>query len=94
MSDELLFKELITKIDQIKPEYPIWLSVRQVADYFGLSQSTIRKLVSTGDIPYRRLPTAEGGAIRFNRKQVDLWLLSGQVKPTARTRRTFEALLD
>jgi len=96
MSDPT-FKEIIEQLDriesQIKPEYPAWLSVKQCADYLGLSESTIRKLVTSGNIPYRRLPTAEGGAIRFNRKQIDLWLLSGEIKPKARTRATFEALL-
>jgi len=97
MSDEILFKELIEKIDRIesrlKPDFPVWLSVRQCGEYLGLSESTIRKLVTSGDIPYRRLPTTEGGAIRFNRKQIDLWLLSGDLKPKARARATFEALL-
>ncbi|MCK9244632.1 MAG: helix-turn-helix domain-containing protein [Candidatus Marinimicrobia bacterium] len=93
MTDEPLFRELIAKIDQLKPEYPAWLSVKQCAEYLGLSESTIRKLVTSGDIPFRRLPTAEGGAIRFNRKQIDFWLLSGDIRPTARARATFEALL-
>jgi len=97
MTDELLFKELIEKIDalekNIKPDFPNWMSVRQVAKYLSISESSVRTLISTGKIPYRRLPTAEGGAIRFNRKQIDFWLLSGQTKPKARTRQTFEALL-
>jgi excisionase family DNA binding protein len=96
MSDPT-FKEIVEKLDriekQIKPSIPTWLSVRQIADYLDVSESTIRKLVASGNIPYRRLPTAEGGAIRFNRKQIDLWLLSGEIKPKARTRATFEALL-
>jgi len=96
MSDPT-FKEIVEKLDriekQIKPSIPTWLSVRQIADYLDVSESTIRKLVASGNIPYRRLPTAEGGAIRFNRKQIDLWLLSGEIKPKARTRATFEELL-
>jgi len=97
MSDKLMFSMILDKIDalesKLRPEIPAWLSVKQCAEYLGLSQSTIRKLVTSGDIPFRRLPTAEGGAIRFSKKMLDLWLLSGEVKPTARTRRTFEALL-
>jgi excisionase family DNA binding protein len=96
MSDPT-FKEIVEKLDriekQIKPSIPTWLSVRQIADYLDVSESTIRKLVASGNIPYRRLPTAEGGAIRFNRKQIDLWLLSGEIKPKARARATFQDLL-
>ena len=90
-------KQIFLKLDalekRIKPEFPNWLSVKQCAKYLGLSESTIRKLVTSGDIPFRRLPTTEGGAIRFNRKQVDLWLLSGELKPKARARATFLELL-
>jgi len=91
------FSIIIDKIDrlekQINPNFPAWLSVRQLAEYLGLSASSIRKMISAGSIPFKRLPTCEGGSIRFNRKQIDLWLLSGDVKPTARTRSTFEVFL-
>jgi len=98
MNDDLKFQEIVlSKFDdlekQIKPVFPTWLSVKQCADYLSVSASTIRKMVSAGTIPFKRLPTADGGAIRFNRKQIDLWLLSGNVKPTARARATFKALL-
>jgi len=98
MTDDLLFKELTERLDRIekniKSDFPNWLSVRQVADYLSLSSSTIRKLISTGQIPYKRLPLAESGAIRFNRRLIDLWLLSGEVKPTARARQTFAEFVD
>jgi len=98
MTDNLLFSMILEKLDalesKIKPEYPAWLSVRQCAEYLGLSGGTIRKLVSTGRIPYKRLPLAESGAIRFNRRLIDLWLLSGEVKPTARARQTFAEFVD
>jgi len=94
---ELTFKDIYEKLDaiekRIKPEFPNWLSVKQCAEYLGLSESTVRKLITSGNIPFRRLPTTEGGAIRFNRKQLDLWLLSGKVKPDARARQTFAELL-
>ncbi|MFH1213193.1 MAG: helix-turn-helix domain-containing protein [Candidatus Neomarinimicrobiota bacterium] len=84
---------LIQKIDSLQTGFPAWLSVKDCARYLSVSESTIRKMVTSGDIPYRRLPTTEGGAIRFNRKQIDLWFLSGDVKPKARARQTFEAFL-
>jgi excisionase family DNA binding protein len=93
MSDKLMFSMILDKIDAlestIKSEIPAWLSVRELAKYLRVSESQIRKLVSTGDIPYRRV----GQAIRFNRRQVDLSILSGGLKPSKRSRQTFEALL-
>jgi len=95
-NETLLFQriELIDKkINDLKTGSPAWLSVRQLAEYLSVSASSIRKMISAGTIPFKRLPTAEGGSIRFNRKQIDLWLLSGDMKPTARTRARFEAFL-
>lgn len=91
------FSIIIDKItaleNQIKPNFPAWLSVRQLAEYLGVSASSIRKMISAGTIPFKRLPTAEGGSIRFHRKTIDLYLLNDNVKPTARTRARFEAIL-
>ncbi|MFH1212885.1 MAG: helix-turn-helix domain-containing protein [Candidatus Neomarinimicrobiota bacterium] len=90
---EMTFQDIYEKIDKleqkIKPEFPNWLSVHELAEYLRVSESQIRKLVSDGSIPYRRV----GQAIRFNRKQVDLSILSGGLKPSKRARATFEALL-
>jgi len=98
MNNELVFKEIMEKIDKlektIKPGFPNWMSVKQLCEYIGLSQSSIRKMVRTGQIPYKRLPLAESGAIRFNRKQIDLWLLSGELRPSKRTRSTFTEFVD
>jgi len=92
------FSLIIEKLDalekQIKPDFPVWLSVKQAAKYIGLSESSIRKMVSAGQIPYKRLPLAESGAIRFNRKQIDLWLLTGEVKSSKRSRATFAEFID
>lgn len=89
--------QILERLDRLerrfRAEYPAWLTVAEVAQYLGVSPSTIRKLVANGSIPYRRLPTGEGGAIRFNRKMIDLWLLSGQLKPSKRTRLTFEEII-
>jgi len=90
-------KQIFLKLDalekRIKPEFSTWLSVKSCADYLNVSQSSIRKLIASGSIPFKRLPTAEGGKILFNRKQLDLWLLSGKVKPSKRARQTFTELL-
>ncbi|MDD5230355.1 MAG: helix-turn-helix domain-containing protein [Candidatus Marinimicrobia bacterium] len=98
MSDKLMFSMILDKIDalesKLRPEIPAWLSVKQVAEYLGLSSSSIRKMVASGQIPYKRLPTAEGGAIRFNRRQIDLWLLSGELRPSKRSRSTFAEFID
>ncbi|MFA4907239.1 MAG: helix-turn-helix domain-containing protein [archaeon] len=87
------FSMIIEKIDALqksmKTGFPAWLSVKQCADHLSVSSSQIRKLIASGSIPYRRV----GQAIRFNRRQIDLWLLSGDVKPNKRARSTFEAFL-
>jgi len=93
MSDDPKFTLIIEKLDalskQIEPGFPAWLSVRELAEYLRVSESQVRKLVSVGSIPYRRV----GQAIRFNRRLVDLSILSGDLKPSKRARQTFAELL-
>jgi len=92
MSDPLF--TIIEKLDRIekniKPDFPNWMNCRELSDYLRVSESQIRKLVSSGDLPYRRV----GQALRFNRRQIDLVILSGNLRPNKRTCATFEALID
>jgi excisionase family DNA binding protein len=97
MIDDLKFELIIEQLDRIekriKSDFPNWLSVEKCADYLDVSKSTIRKMVTAGSIPYRRLPTADGGKLLFNRRQIDLFLLTGNQRPNKRARQTFEELL-
>ena len=92
ISKKLDALELLIKSNRVDNP-PNWFSVKQCADYLNLGESSIRKMIASGSIPFKRLPTAEGGKILFNRKQLDLWLLSGKVKPSKRARQTFTELL-
>lgn len=53
-----------------------FLSVAEVAEYLGLSESAIRKWVRTGQIPFCRI----NGAIRFDIRAIDGWALSQEVR--------------
>jgi len=90
-----LILEKIEELDKkIRPDFPVWMSVKECAAYIGgVSCGTVRALVKSGRIPYRRLPTAEGGKILFSKKLIDLWLYSGELKPTKRVRQNFQELL-
>jgi excisionase family DNA binding protein len=46
-----------------------FLSVGEVAEYLGLSQSAIRKWIRTGQIPFLRF----NGVIRFDVEKIDEW---------------------
>jgi excisionase family DNA binding protein len=71
-------------------DFPAWLSVKQCAEYLGVCESQIRKLVGSGSIPYRRV----GQALRFNRRQVDLAILSGTVRPNKRLAEQYKPILE
>jgi len=47
MNNELVFKEIMEKIDKlektIKPGFPNWMSVKQLCEYIGLSQVRFAK---------------------------------------------------
>jgi len=70
-----------------------WLDLKRVAGYLKVSPSQIRKLVGAGQIPFKRLPNGKAGKLLFNRRQIDLWLLSGVGNPSKRVRQTFEGLI-
>jgi excisionase family DNA binding protein len=46
------------------------MTVREVARYLCLAESTVYKLVSNGGIPAKKI----GGAWRFSRQNIDAWL--------------------
>ena len=46
------------------------LTVREVAEYLRLAQSTVYRLALEGEIPGRKI----GGTWRFSRNRLDLWL--------------------
>ncbi len=46
-----------------------FLTVEEVAQYLGFSQSAIRKWIRSGLIPFHRL----NGGIRFDIKTIDSW---------------------
>lgn len=50
------------------------LTVKEVADYLKLSDSTIYRLVNHGQLPGRKI----GGTWRFSRQIIDSWLCSQQ----------------
>lgn len=89
---ELLFKKLESIESRITPP-KTWLDIRQASAYLQISSSQIRRLVSENQIPYRRIPNGKVGKLLFNRKVLDLWLFSGDVRPSKRVRQTFTELL-
>lgn len=48
----------------------VWLSVKEVASYVGLAESTIRMKVSRDEIPSRKI----GGRRMFNRNELAKWM--------------------
>lgn len=46
------------------------LNISELADYLGFSTSVIRKWVRQRTIPYDKIE----GTIRFDTRQIDLWL--------------------
>ena len=76
MDSELLNK-LIEKIDNLESYISHvqsnWLDIPIAAEYLNISTSKIRKMISAGEIPFKRV--GKNGKIIFNRKQIDLWLI-------------------
>lgn len=87
---KLLFQKLDSIEQRITPPLT-WMSVPDLAKYLKSSESTIRRLVAKNEVPFKRI--GSNGKIVFNRRQIDLWLLSGEKHPGKRARMIFQDLL-
>ena len=66
-----------------------WLTVREAANYCRISESKMRKLLSSGEMPINRLD----GKILLNRRALDYYIILGTSKPTKRQREAVEYLI-
>ena len=90
IDEKLLFKKLEDIERRITPAQT-WMSITDLVQYLKLSESSIRRLVAKNEIPFRRI--GKNGKIVFNRRQIDLWLLSGEKSPGKRSRAIFQDLV-
>lgn len=61
--------DLILKIEDPHSFSPTWLTSKQLAEYLGISVSTVTKLRGS-KVPYYKL----GGKIYFKKKEIDDWI--------------------
>lgn len=55
-----------------------WLDLHEAALYLKISESTLRKMISFGAIPFKRLGAGAKSKILFSRKQLDLFVIYGK----------------
>jgi excisionase family DNA binding protein len=60
---------LIQKIENPHSSLPTWLTSKQLAEYLGISISTVTKLRGS-KVPYYKL----GGKIYFKKQEIDEWI--------------------
>lgn len=70
------FKQLYNNINLIKQNSKEVLTLKEVADYTGLSRSYLYKLTMRQEIPHYK---PNGKQIYFNRLELDKWLQSNRV---------------
>ncbi|MCF7886520.1 MAG: excisionase family DNA-binding protein [Candidatus Marinimicrobia bacterium] len=87
MSKDILTKleNIETKLNQIEGATPLWLTIDQLSDYINLSKTAIRKMIKQNEIPHQRAGSTN--KLLFNRKKIDLWLLTGDQRPKKRARK-------
>ncbi|MBL7136923.1 MAG: helix-turn-helix domain-containing protein [Candidatus Marinimicrobia bacterium] len=81
-----LFQEIILRLDKIynavyKVSSP-YLSVDEAAKYLKISESSVRRLLKNGRIPYQRISIGNKGKstttkILISKKQIDLFVFYG-----------------
>lgn len=53
------------------------MTVKEVAEYLRLAESTVYRLVKNGSLPGRKF----GGNWRFSRRGIDRWLAEVKIEP-------------
>lgn len=56
-----------------QPQRSALMTVQEAAEYLAVSPATVRRLIHSGSIPYRRTKTG-GGHFRFIPGELDRWL--------------------
>ncbi|HOL95990.1 MAG TPA: helix-turn-helix domain-containing protein [bacterium] len=54
-----------------------WMTVKEIAEYLGLTTKAIYNRVHMRRIPYSKL----GGSLRFDKEAIDNWLSKNTVLP-------------
>lgn len=69
-----------------------WMDSKELEEYLGISKRTIQRYVSNNKIPYSKTQ----GILRFNRRQIDLWLLHNgdKISFTQREIKRFKNILN
>jgi excisionase family DNA binding protein len=52
---------------------------KKLAEYLGVSVSTISKLVSNKQIPYFKMQAGQSGAVRFRQQEIEKWILQKRI---------------
>lgn len=74
------FNEIKNNIDLIKHSTKEVLTLKEVAEYTGLSRSYLYKLTMSQQIPFYR---PNGKCLYFNRQELEQWLQSNRVSTQA-----------
>ena len=93
--NEIRIKDIYDSVKNIEQKLTYagqtWLDVNELSRYLCCSESTIRRLVSASEIPFKRV--GGNGKILFHKRQIDLWLLTGEKSPNKRSRLVFQDIL-
>ncbi|MBL7067507.1 MAG: helix-turn-helix domain-containing protein [Candidatus Marinimicrobia bacterium] len=95
---EALLKQLINEMQELKNTLAgttlPWLDIKEASSYLKLSVSTIRKLTSKGEIPFKHLGEGQKSKVLFSRKQLDMWIMTGKTSGfTKRDKETLDVYL-
>ncbi|MFC1683159.1 helix-turn-helix transcriptional regulator [Candidatus Zixiibacteriota bacterium] len=66
------------------------LTIKELSEYISYSQTSIRRMMASGEIPHIRLPR---GSYRFDKEDIDAWLKDCK-RQTEVDRKRFENIVS
>ncbi|MHA1877170.1 MAG: helix-turn-helix domain-containing protein [Promethearchaeota archaeon] len=80
--DNDILKEIFMKISDLQEKFrgfqSTWLDINQTSSYLHISESSLRKHIAKGEIPFRRIGHGSKSKILVNRRMLDLSILYGK----------------
>lgn len=96
--DDNLLRQILTGINEIKKSLikvnSNWLDFHEAALYLKISESTLRKYVASGMVPFNRIGVGNKNKFLFSRRQLDLWIIYGKKTFTKRELQKLKAFID
>ena len=76
--------EILTILDRLEQSLQFqnstWLDISGASEYLKISKSKLYKLISSSDIPFKKIGEGQNSKVLLSRRSLDLWIVTKKTK--------------